>query len=72
MLTIKIIVSLARDTCSFLHMLPLHGVVNTKHAQQTALLNMSLLLQMKQSMKLFGLDNYFLIVELARTANHAL
>lgn len=68
MLTIKIIASLTHDTCSFLHMLPLHGAANTKQTQQTSLLNLSLLLQMKQSKRLFGLDNYFLVVELARTS----
>jgi hypothetical protein len=32
MLAIKMITSFAQDTCSFLHMLPLHGVANAKHA----------------------------------------
>jgi hypothetical protein len=35
MLAIKMIASFAQDMCSFLHMLPLHGVANAKHAQQT-------------------------------------
>ncbi len=66
MLAIKMITSFAQNTCSFLHMLPLHGVANAKHAQQTPLLNMNLLLQMKQSKKLFGLDDYLVALELAR------
>jgi hypothetical protein len=66
LLTIKMIAGLAQNKCLFLHMLPLHGVANAKHAQQTPLLNLNLLVQMKQPKKLFGLDNCCLVLELAK------
>ncbi len=68
LLTIKMIAGLAQNKCLFLHMLPLHGVANAKHAQQTPLLNLNLLVQMKQPKKLFGLDNCCLVLELAKTS----